>query len=85
MLEKRINRVRIPASPPFVSLFLQCGLVCCFVLGFFTVGVNLTNAQPTESVLVIPFTNLTGRSADGWIGDGIADSIVLLNSIGIII
>ena len=77
MLEKRINRVRLPASPPFISLFPQYTLVCCFVLGFFTVGVNLADAQPTESVLVIPFTNLTGRSANGWIGDGIADSIVL--------
>ena len=34
-----------------------------------------TPAAPTDSVAVIPFTNISGREADDWIGDGIAETV----------
>ena len=34
-----------------------------------------TAGAPLESVAVIPFTNISGREADDWIGDGIAETV----------
>ena len=34
-----------------------------------------TGGSPAESVAVIPFTNISGREADDWIGDGIAETV----------
>jgi TolB-like protein len=32
-------------------------------------------AAPPDTVAVIPFTNISGRAADAWIGDGIAETV----------
>ena len=55
--------------------FIAFAVVLCFLLTVEGSAQSEQLAEPPHRVAVIPFVNITGNTADDWIGVGIAETI----------